>query len=37
VWIPSIVQAARLARALGTTHSEMFAEVERGLGKFDEG
>jgi transcriptional regulator with XRE-family HTH domain len=28
--IPSIVQAERLARALGTTQSAMFAEVERG-------
>ena len=27
---PSIVQAERLARALGTTLSEMLAEVERG-------
>ena len=27
---PSIVQADRLARALGTTLSEMLAEVERG-------
>jgi hypothetical protein len=26
---PSIVQADRLARALGTTLSEIFAEVER--------
>jgi transcriptional regulator with XRE-family HTH domain len=27
--IPSIVQAERLARALGTTQSAMFAEVEQ--------
>ena len=27
--MPSIVQADRLARALGTTLSEMLAEVER--------
>ena len=26
---PSIVQAERLARALGTTLGEMFAELER--------
>jgi len=28
-WRPSIVQADRLARALGTTLSEMLAEVEQ--------
>ena len=30
---PSIVAADRMARALGTTLSEMFAEVERGSGR----
>jgi hypothetical protein len=29
---PSIVAADRLARTLGTTLSEMFAEMERGAG-----
>jgi hypothetical protein len=32
-WMPSIVQAERLARALGTTLSEMLAEVEREEGR----
>ena len=30
---PSIVQADRLARALGTTLAGLFAEVERGEGR----
>jgi len=33
---PAIVAADRLARALGTTLSEMLAEVERGLHETDE-
>jgi hypothetical protein len=28
-WTPSIVAADRMARALGTTLAEMFAELER--------
>ena len=36
-WTPSIVAADLLARALGRTLSKIFAELERGLGKFDEG
>lgn len=32
---PSIVSADRLARALGTTLAEMFAELERSTGKPD--
>jgi transcriptional regulator with XRE-family HTH domain len=33
---PSIVAANRIARALGTTLAEMFAELERGSDRPDE-